>query len=87
MCVFVGYPLHERSYKFLHPIPHKYFLSMNITFPEDCPFFLVSLLHEVKVWLVLFIHKIGENDKYDIVVSEDMGEKGIVDEIEVMADK
>ncbi|KAA0042893.1 reverse transcriptase [Cucumis melo var. makuwa] len=57
-CVFVGYPLHERSYKFLHPIPHKYFLSMNITFPEDCPFFLVSLLHEVK-------DRLGNLDDYD----------------------
>ncbi|KAA0056822.1 Cysteine-rich RLK (receptor-like protein kinase) 8 [Cucumis melo var. makuwa] len=42
--VFVGYPLHQRGYKFFHPSSQKYFVTMHVTFIEDCPFFPVSLL-------------------------------------------
>ena len=43
-CLFVGYALHQRDYNFFHSSSHKCFVSMNVTFLEDCPFFLVSLL-------------------------------------------
>ncbi|KAA0063757.1 reverse transcriptase [Cucumis melo var. makuwa] len=43
-CMFVGYSLH-RGYRCFHPSPLKYFISMDVTFLEDHPFFPVSLLH------------------------------------------
>ncbi|KAA0064803.1 reverse transcriptase [Cucumis melo var. makuwa] len=43
-CVFVGYPLHQRGYKCFHPSSCKYFISMDVTFLEDRPFFPVSHL-------------------------------------------
>ena len=43
-CVFVRYLLHQRGYKCFHPSSRKYFVTMNVNFIEDGPFFLVSLL-------------------------------------------
>ncbi|KAA0025138.1 Retrovirus-related Pol polyprotein from transposon TNT 1-94 [Cucumis melo var. makuwa] len=44
-CVFVGYPPHQRGYKCFHPPSRKYFVTMDVTFCEDRPYFLVSHLH------------------------------------------
>jgi len=43
-CVFVGYPLHQGGYKCFHPSSRKDFVSMDVTFLEDRPFFPVSHL-------------------------------------------
>ncbi|KAA0060103.1 putative mitochondrial protein [Cucumis melo var. makuwa] len=43
-CMFVGYLLHHRSYKCFHPPSRKYFVTMDVTFREDRPFFPVSHL-------------------------------------------
>ncbi|TYK19407.1 Cysteine-rich RLK (receptor-like protein kinase) 8 [Cucumis melo var. makuwa] len=43
-CVFVGYPLHQRGYKYFHPPSKKYFVTMDITFCENRPYFPVSHL-------------------------------------------
>ncbi|KAL0560758.1 hypothetical protein IC582_001171 [Cucumis melo] len=44
VCVFVGYPLHQRGYKCFHPPSKKYFVTMDVTFCEDRPYFSVSRL-------------------------------------------
>ena len=43
-CVFVGYPPHQRGYKCFHPPSRKYFVTMDVTFCEDRPYFPVSHL-------------------------------------------
>ena len=43
-CVFVGYPIHQCSYNCFHPPSKKYFITMDVTFYEDRPFFPVSHL-------------------------------------------
>ncbi|KAA0042053.1 Retrovirus-related Pol polyprotein from transposon TNT 1-94 [Cucumis melo var. makuwa] len=43
-CVFVGYPLHQRGYKCFHPPSRKYFVTMDVTFCENRPYFPVSHL-------------------------------------------
>ncbi|KAA0043254.1 DNA polymerase theta [Cucumis melo var. makuwa] len=43
-CVFVGYPLHQCGYKCFHPTSRKYFVTMDVTFYEDEPYFPVSHL-------------------------------------------
>ena len=42
--MFVGYPLHQRGYKCFHPSLRKYFVTMDVTYLEDLPLFLVNLL-------------------------------------------
>ncbi|KAL0553456.1 hypothetical protein IC582_007351 [Cucumis melo] len=43
-CVFVGYPPHQRGYKCFHPPFRKYFVTVDVTFCEDRPYFPVSHL-------------------------------------------
>ncbi|KAL0556045.1 hypothetical protein IC582_004550 [Cucumis melo] len=43
-CVFVGYPHHQRGYKYFHPPSRKYFVTMDVTFCENRPYFSVSHL-------------------------------------------
>ncbi|KAA0059989.1 Cysteine-rich RLK (RECEPTOR-like protein kinase) 8 [Cucumis melo var. makuwa] len=43
-CVFVGYPLHQRGYKCFYPPSRKYFVTMDVTFCENRPYFPVSHL-------------------------------------------
>ena len=43
-CVFVGYPLHQHGYKCFHPTSRKYFVTMDVTFCENRPYFPVSHL-------------------------------------------
>ncbi|TYK24437.1 reverse transcriptase [Cucumis melo var. makuwa] len=43
-CVFVGYPHHQRGYKYFHPPSRKYFVTMDVTFCENRPYFPVSHL-------------------------------------------
>ncbi|KAL0549791.1 hypothetical protein IC582_014280 [Cucumis melo] len=43
-CVSVGYPLHQHSYKCFHPPSKKYFVTMDVTFYKDRPYFPVSHL-------------------------------------------
>ncbi|KAA0042083.1 reverse transcriptase [Cucumis melo var. makuwa] len=43
-CVFVGYPLHQCGYKYFHPPSRKYFVTMDVTFCENRPYFPVSHL-------------------------------------------
>ncbi|KAL4032338.1 hypothetical protein IC575_005409 [Cucumis melo] len=43
-CVFVGYPLNQRGYKCFHLPSKKYFVTMDVTFCEDRPYFSVSHL-------------------------------------------
>ncbi|TYK18899.1 retrotransposon protein, putative, unclassified, expressed [Cucumis melo var. makuwa] len=43
-CVFVGYPPHRRSYKCFHSPSRKYFVTMDVTFCEDRPYFPISHL-------------------------------------------
>ncbi|KAL0543454.1 hypothetical protein IC582_018550 [Cucumis melo] len=43
-CVFVGYPLHQHGYKCFHPPSRKYFVTMDVTFCENRPYFSVSHL-------------------------------------------
>ncbi|KAL0556912.1 hypothetical protein IC582_005429 [Cucumis melo] len=43
-CVFVGYPLHQCSYKCFHSSSRKYFVTMDVTFCENRPYFPVSHL-------------------------------------------
>ncbi|TYK08485.1 Beta-galactosidase [Cucumis melo var. makuwa] len=43
-CVFVGYPSHHRGYKCFHLPSRKYFVTMDVTFCEDRPYFPVSHL-------------------------------------------
>ncbi|XP_038880843.1 uncharacterized protein LOC120072531 [Benincasa hispida] len=43
-CVFAGYPLHQCGYKCYHPSSRKYFVSMDVIFFEDHPFFPLSPL-------------------------------------------
>ncbi|KAL0550799.1 hypothetical protein IC582_009862 [Cucumis melo] len=48
-CVFVGYPLHQRGYKCFHPPSRKYFVTMDVTFCENRPYFPVSHLQRENV--------------------------------------
>ncbi|KAA0047883.1 reverse transcriptase [Cucumis melo var. makuwa] len=48
-CGFIGYPLHQQDYKCFHPIYRKYFVSMDVIFLEDHPFFAVSMLQRESV--------------------------------------
>ena len=48
-CGFVGYPPHQQGYKCFHPSSHEYFISMDVTFLEDHPFFLLGPLQGVCV--------------------------------------
>ncbi|KAA0042075.1 Cysteine-rich RLK (RECEPTOR-like protein kinase) 8 [Cucumis melo var. makuwa] len=48
-CVFVGYPLHQRGYKCFHPPSRKYFVTVDVTFCENRPYFPVSHLQEESV--------------------------------------
>ncbi|TYJ97057.1 Beta-galactosidase [Cucumis melo var. makuwa] len=41
-CVFVGYPPHQRGYKCFHPPSRKYFVTMDVTFCEDRPYFSLT---------------------------------------------
>ncbi|TYJ98049.1 reverse transcriptase [Cucumis melo var. makuwa] len=43
-CVFVGYPPYQRGYKCFHPPSRKYFVTIDVTFCEDRPYFPVSHL-------------------------------------------
>ncbi|KAA0035089.1 Beta-galactosidase [Cucumis melo var. makuwa] len=43
-CVFVGYPLHQRGYKCFHQPSRKYFVTTDVTFCENRPYFPVSHL-------------------------------------------
>ncbi|KAA0053629.1 Beta-galactosidase [Cucumis melo var. makuwa] len=43
-CAFVGYPLHQRGYKCFHSPSRKYFVTMDVTFCENRPYFSVSHL-------------------------------------------
>ena len=43
-CVFVGYPIHQSGYKCFHPPFRKYFVTMDVTFCENRPYFPVSHL-------------------------------------------
>ncbi|TYK24463.1 Cysteine-rich RLK (RECEPTOR-like protein kinase) 8 [Cucumis melo var. makuwa] len=43
-CVFVRYPLHQHGYKCFHPPSKKYFVTMDVTFCKDRPYFPVSHL-------------------------------------------
>ncbi|TYK16819.1 reverse transcriptase [Cucumis melo var. makuwa] len=113
-CVFVGYPPHQRGYKCFHPSSRKYFVTMDVTFCEDRPYFLISHLQgeseeSHKGSQVLYQSATGssprlqtslnqgmenstepctdntmnENDRFDIVVLENMEEKNSGDETEV----
>ncbi|TYK02021.1 Beta-galactosidase [Cucumis melo var. makuwa] len=42
--VFVGYPPYQRGYKCFHPPTRKYFVTMDVIFCEDRPYFSVSHL-------------------------------------------
>ncbi|KAL4022748.1 hypothetical protein IC575_016493 [Cucumis melo] len=51
-CVFVGYPLqclHQRGYKCFHPPSRKYFVTIDVTFCENRPYFPISHLHGERV--------------------------------------
>ncbi|KAA0066242.1 Beta-galactosidase [Cucumis melo var. makuwa] len=43
-CVFVGYPPQQRGYKCFHPPSRTYFVTMDVTFCKDRPYFPVSHL-------------------------------------------
>ncbi|KAL4030379.1 hypothetical protein IC575_008615 [Cucumis melo] len=43
-CVFVECALHQRSYKCFHPPSRKYFVTIDVTFCENRPYFPVSHL-------------------------------------------
>ena len=43
-CMFVGYPLNQHNYKCFHLLSRKYFVTMDVTFCEDRPYFPVSHL-------------------------------------------
>ncbi|KAL0539854.1 hypothetical protein IC582_024075 [Cucumis melo] len=43
-CMFVGYPSHQRGYKCFHPPSRKYFVTINVIFCEDRPYFPVCHL-------------------------------------------
>ncbi|TYK14395.1 Cysteine-rich RLK (RECEPTOR-like protein kinase) 8 [Cucumis melo var. makuwa] len=43
-CVFVRHPLHQHGYKCFHPPSRKYFVTMDVTFCENRPYFPVSHL-------------------------------------------
>ncbi|KAA0054884.1 Beta-galactosidase [Cucumis melo var. makuwa] len=40
-CMFVGYPLHQCGYKCFRPPSRKYFVTMDVTFCENRPYFPV----------------------------------------------
>ncbi|KAL0546448.1 hypothetical protein IC582_016356 [Cucumis melo] len=44
VCVFAGYPLHQRNYKCFYPMSRKYCVTMDVTFFENQPYFSVSHL-------------------------------------------
>ena len=48
-CMFVRYSLLQRGYKRFHQSSHKYFVSMDVTFLKNRPFFSVSLLQRESV--------------------------------------
>ncbi|TYK26874.1 Beta-galactosidase [Cucumis melo var. makuwa] len=54
-CVFVGYPLHQRGYKCFHPPSRKCFVTMDVTFCENQPYFPVSHLQGESVNEVEFV--------------------------------
>ncbi|TYK23959.1 reverse transcriptase [Cucumis melo var. makuwa] len=97
-CVFVGYPFHLQSYKCFHPPSHKYFVTMNVTFYEDRPFFPISQLQGESVSeesnCTLESTELTPSTLLDfdprpmsgIVVPEDIGEKANVDEDEARAE-
>ncbi|KAA0037322.1 reverse transcriptase [Cucumis melo var. makuwa] len=43
-CVFVRYPPHQHGYKCFHSPSRKYFVTMDVTFCEDRPYFPVTHL-------------------------------------------
>ena len=52
-CVFVGYPSTQKGYKCFDPLTRKFFVSMDVTFFENKPFFSQTLIfrerHQVKM--------------------------------------
>ncbi|KAA0047348.1 reverse transcriptase [Cucumis melo var. makuwa] len=68
VCVFVGYPVHQRGYKCFHPPSRKYFITMDVTFCENRPYFSVSHL---------------QGRVSDVAVLENMEEKNCGDETNV----
>ena len=58
---FMGYPLHQHGYKYYDPPSRKYFVSMDVTFLEDKPFFPVSHIQgksgsEEANWPIPFVY-------------------------------
>ena len=43
MCV-CWYPLHQHGYKYFHLLSRKYFVTVDVTFCEDRPYFPISHL-------------------------------------------
>ena len=43
-CVFVGYPLNQKGYKCFDPTSKKFFISMDVTFFDDKPYFTTTHL-------------------------------------------
>ncbi|RDX81124.1 hypothetical protein CR513_38237, partial [Mucuna pruriens] len=43
-CVFIGYPSNKKGFKCYHPLSHRFFVSMDVTFHETQSFFGESYL-------------------------------------------
>ncbi|RDX96700.1 hypothetical protein CR513_20609, partial [Mucuna pruriens] len=45
-CVFIGYPSNKKGFKCYHPLSHRFFVSMDVTFHETQSFFVGPPLQE-----------------------------------------
>ena len=43
-CIFVGYAPNKKGYKFFNPFTQKFYVTMDVTFLEDLPFFHKNLI-------------------------------------------
>ncbi|TYK06339.1 reverse transcriptase [Cucumis melo var. makuwa] len=80
-CDFTGYPLHQRGYKCFHLYSRKDFVSMDVTFLEDHPFFPVSHLQGESMTDSIDSHidsKMNESDKSETIIPENIDEQGNV---------
>ncbi|KAA0057566.1 reverse transcriptase [Cucumis melo var. makuwa] len=62
--VFVGYPFHQHGYKCFHPPSRKYFVTMDVTFYENRPYFPVSHL-QGRVFDVAVLENVEEKNRGD----------------------
>ena len=60
-CVFVGYAMHQKGYRYYHPLTHRLFVMMDVVFHEDTMYFFEPKFQE-KYWKEIQTLDYGENN-------------------------